>query len=201
MARTSYHHGALRDELLHATVRLIEEEGVGAVSLRRVAKEAGVSPGAPYHHFSDRAALLSSIATEGFVELTKRLSAARAAAASPDAALVAVIRAYVEFATARPAHFVLMFRPELSQPEKHLDTQAAGDAALQELLDAVAASAPGHAAESFALTTVVFALGHGLASLEVDGLLTDKAEKFGAAPDTVTEHGLDLIERMLDGLR
>ena len=57
--RTSYHHGALRDELIRACVALIEAEGIGAVSLRRVAREAGVSPGAPYHHFADRSALLT----------------------------------------------------------------------------------------------------------------------------------------------
>src|SRR5829696_3904641 len=56
--RASYHHGSLRETLVRACLDLIRAEGIGAVSLRRVAREAGVSPGAPYHHFADRAALL-----------------------------------------------------------------------------------------------------------------------------------------------
>src|SRR5512142_2938540 len=62
--RASYHHGALRDELIRACVALIEAEGIGAVSLRRVAREAGVSPGAPHHHFAARSAPLAAIAAQ-----------------------------------------------------------------------------------------------------------------------------------------
>src|ERR1051326_2342633 len=80
--RTSYHHGALRDELIRAFVALIEAEGIGAVSLRRVAREAGVSPGAPYHHFADRSALLMAISVQGYELLGQRLRGARAPAAT-----------------------------------------------------------------------------------------------------------------------
>src|SRR5436853_7367638 len=75
--RTSYHHGALRDELIKVCVALIEAEGIGAVSLRRVAREAGASPGAPYHHFADRAALLAAIAMEGHGVLEGQVRPAR----------------------------------------------------------------------------------------------------------------------------
>ena len=68
-ARSTYHHGALREELIDTSLALIEAEGIGAVSLRRVAREAGVSPGAPYHHFADRAALLTTIAARGYEQL------------------------------------------------------------------------------------------------------------------------------------
>src|SRR3954454_20630310 len=78
--RTSYHHGALRDELIKACVALIEAEGIGAVSLRRVARAAGVSPGAPYHHFADRSALLAAIAVQGSEMLEGRLRSARSQA-------------------------------------------------------------------------------------------------------------------------
>src|SRR5580765_8746547 len=76
-ARDSYHHGALREELITASLTLIEAEGIGAVSLRRVAREAGVSPGAPYHHFADRSALLAAIALQGYEVLDGRLRSAR----------------------------------------------------------------------------------------------------------------------------
>src|SRR5215468_2482958 len=116
--RASYHHGALRDELIKACVALIEVEGIGAVSLRRVAREAGVSPGAPYHHFPDRAALLAALSDRGFALLAQDLTAARATADKPVAALSAMAHAYVGFARSRPAYFRLMFRPELSQSPK-----------------------------------------------------------------------------------
>jgi AcrR family transcriptional regulator len=75
--RTSYHHGALRETLLDATLRLIEAEGIAAVSLRRVAREAGVSPGAPYHHFADRADLLAALSARGYELLAADLAQAR----------------------------------------------------------------------------------------------------------------------------
>src|SRR5215211_5683383 len=75
--RASYHHGSLREELITACVALIEAEGIGAVSLRRVAREAGVSPGAPYHHFADRSALLAAISVRGHQLLEQQLRQAR----------------------------------------------------------------------------------------------------------------------------
>jgi AcrR family transcriptional regulator len=75
--RTSYHHGALREGLITACVALIENEGIGAVSLRRVAREAGVSPGAPYHHFADRSALLTAISVRKTIPRPKPLARQR----------------------------------------------------------------------------------------------------------------------------
>ena len=112
--RTSYHHGALRDELIKACVALIEAEGIGAVSLRRVAREAGVSPGAPYHHFADRSALLAAIALQGSEMLEGRLRSAREQAPTAVRALGALIEAYVGFARDHPAHIHLMLRGELA---------------------------------------------------------------------------------------
>src|SRR3954447_6190810 len=103
--RTSYHHGALRDELIRACVALIEAEGIGAVSLRRVAREAGVSPGAPYHHFPDRAALLAAISARGFQRLTAHLEAVRSEVDGFRAMLLAMVVAYVDFARHNRAYF------------------------------------------------------------------------------------------------
>lgn len=196
MPRTSYHHGALRDALLTACLRLIETEGIAAVSLRRVAREAGVSSGAPYHHFADRAALLADLVTQGFRLLADRLTEARAAADSPTAALVALEQSYIRFARDEPAYFRLMFRPELSQPEKHPDAQAAGEAAFGVLAAAVgdcvaAGELPAERAETTALT--VWALGHGLASLWLDGHLDKRAALFGTSPTA-------LVDSVLGGL-
>ena len=102
-ARDSYHHGALREELITASLQLIEAEGIGAVSLRRVAREAGVSPGAPYHHFADRSALLAAITVRGSALLERELHQARDQAATAAGALGALIETYVRFAGENPA--------------------------------------------------------------------------------------------------
>lgn len=195
--RASYHHGALREELLTACVALVEAEGIGAVSLRRVARAAGVSPGAPYHHFADRSALLGAISAQGFGLLTERLRTAREAAGDPFEALGALVRAYVLFAGERPAHFQVMFRPELSKPEKHPETAAAGDAAFQVLAEVVAdcrrtGRAP--AVDLPAMATLVWALAHGLAALWLDGPLQQRSARFDTTPEALTEEIARLVE-------
>jgi AcrR family transcriptional regulator len=182
VTRDSYHHGALREALLTASLQLIEAEGIGAVSLRRVAREAGVSPGAPYHHFPDRASLLAALSAQGFQLLAGELAAARAAADSPVRALTALIRAYVTFAQQNPAYFRLMFRPELSEPQKHPDAKVAEDAAAACLEETVAECVRAGvipAAQADELTVTAWSLGHGMASLWLDGELQDSHDDPG----------------------
>ncbi|WP_040778799.1 TetR/AcrR family transcriptional regulator [Nocardia pneumoniae] len=190
VTRTSYHHGALRDALLAACLRLIETEGLAAVSLRRVAREAGVSTAAPYHHFPDRAALLATLSTQGFQSLGAYLTAARDAATTPMGALGAMARAYVRFSREQPAYFGLMFRPELSQPDKHPDTMAAGDAAFGVLADAIAecvraGALPADKADTLAV--MFWGLGHGMASLWLDGQLEKRATQFGTTASDLVD--------------
>ncbi|GAB2646652.1 TetR-like C-terminal domain-containing protein [Nocardia goodfellowii] len=189
VTRTSYHHGALRDALMDACLRLIETEGIAAVSLRRVAREAGVSTGAPYHHFADRAGLLAALSANGFQRLGTELAAARAAAESPLAALTALAEAYVRFAREQPAYFRLMFRPELSQPEKHPDATVAGEAAFDVLAATIGdCVASGLIAAERADTVSVawWGIAHGLASLWLDGQLEKRAGLLGTtAPELV----------------
>ncbi|OLF09636.1 TetR/AcrR family transcriptional regulator [Actinophytocola xanthii] len=192
--RGSYHHGALREELLNACVRLIEVEGIGAVSLRRVAREAGVSPAAPYHHFADRAALLAAISVRGFEQLTERLRAALAGREQPRAAVVSLARAYVTFARERKGYFQLMFRPELSQPEKHPDARAAGDAAFAVLADVVAEL---DSPDPEALAVSLWAFAHGLAALALDGQLDHRGAELGTDADMLTARAIRLLDSML----
>ncbi|MEV4238672.1 MULTISPECIES: TetR/AcrR family transcriptional regulator [unclassified Nocardia] len=190
MTRTSYHHGALRDTLLAACLRLIETEGLGAVSLRRVAREAGVSTGAPYHHFADRSALLAALSTEGFRQLGSDLADARAAAVSPLQALTALAETYVRFSQENPGYFRLMFRPELSQPDKHPDAAAAGDAAFDVLADSIAdAVAAGllPADKADTLAVMWWSLAHGMASLWLDGQLEKRSIQLGTTAPTLVE--------------
>ncbi|WP_327099308.1 TetR/AcrR family transcriptional regulator [Nocardia vinacea] len=190
MTRTSYHHGALRDTLLAACLRLIETEGLGAVSLRRVAREAGVSTGAPYHHFADRSALLAALSTQGFRRLGSDLAAARAAAGTPLQALTALAETYVRFSQENPGYFRLMFRPELSQPDKHPDAAAAGDAAFDVLADTIAeAVAAGllPADKADTLAVMWWSLAHGMASLWLDGQLEKRSIQLGTTAPTLVE--------------
>src|ERR1700749_2445833 len=82
--KTDYHHGRLRQALIETAVKTIAQHGIDALSLRELAARAGVSPGAPYHHFRNRNELLASIAEEGLTRLEAKMIAARQA--SPDSA-------------------------------------------------------------------------------------------------------------------
>lgn len=106
MTRSSYHHGDLRAVILAEAARLVAERGADGVSLRELARGAGVSHAAPAHHFTDRRGLFTALATEGFRLLTWALIEARGQFA--DAAV-----AYVRFALERPGHYRVMFDKSL----------------------------------------------------------------------------------------
>jgi AcrR family transcriptional regulator len=105
----SYHHGDLRRALIDAAVAAIGETGPGTLSLRAVAKRAGVSHAAPAHHFGDKAGLLTAVAAEGY----DRLADALEAAWDETGDFTEVGAAYVCFAVDHRSHFSVMFRPEL----------------------------------------------------------------------------------------
>ncbi|MCX2185123.1 TetR/AcrR family transcriptional regulator [Streptomyces sp. SKN60] len=103
--RRGYHHGDLRQAVLAAALDVIATDGPGALSLRDLARRAGVSHAAPAHHFKDRTGLLTAIAAQGYELLAAALTDA------PDLRERGV--RYVRFAVAHPAHFQVMFQPEL----------------------------------------------------------------------------------------
>ncbi len=115
--RTTYHHGDLRRTLIDAALRAVERRGPDAVTLRGVARDAGVSQAAPYNHFADKDALLAAVAAEAFQRFAAALDRAGAAASSPRARAAALGRAYVGFAHAHAALFRLMFGPALAKAE------------------------------------------------------------------------------------
>jgi AcrR family transcriptional regulator len=104
--RSAYHHGDLRAAILSEAARLVAERGADQVSLRELARSAGVSHAAPAHHFTDRRGLFTAIATQGFRLLADALIEARGDFA--DAAL-----AYVRFAIEHPGHYQVMFNKSL----------------------------------------------------------------------------------------
>lgn len=101
-----YHHGDLRRALVEAARRLLETEGPAAMSLRAVAREAGVSPAAPYHHFKDKSELLSAVAGEGWAMLSTAIDTA--ARTDPDEFLAPTL-AYIAFTRENPALYRIMY--------------------------------------------------------------------------------------------
>lgn len=131
-----YHHGDLPNALRAAAIEVIEERGLGAFSLREVARRTGVSHTAPAHHFGDVRGLITSLATEGFVTLYAATSGAAALHDDPVERLMAIGRAYVELAKSHPAHCDVMFRVDVVDPDD-ADLIAAGLRAYAVLEDTV----------------------------------------------------------------
>ncbi len=112
-----YHHGDLPIVLRDAAIDVIVDNGLGAFSLREVARRAGVSHAAPGYHFGDTRGLLTWVALEGFEVLHRELASAAATTDDPVARLKAVGRAYVGVALQHPAHCEVMFRNDLIDSE------------------------------------------------------------------------------------
>ncbi len=170
-----YHHGDLRAACLRAAHDLLEEDGSAALSLRAVARRAGVSATAPYRHFADRDALLSAVAAQGYRALAAQLTATHPAPRDPES-LAAVAAAYVRFAVDRPALFRVMFAEpcDPADPER-----AAASAAVRDYVGAVVRGTfPDSDPEP--MSTAVWALVHGLAFLHLDG-------KFDTADPAATD--------------
>lgn len=111
-----YHHGNLRQALLDSSLAILRSEGIEALSLRRLAEHAGVSRGAPYHHFRDKQALLAAIGELGFAELNKLLEAVVEDERQPlHKRLHQAVLGYLDFATRQPALYALMFGRTLWQ--------------------------------------------------------------------------------------
>ncbi len=122
-----YHHGDLRRALVEAGRRLLEAEGGADLSLRAVAREAGVSPAAPYHHFRDKNELLDALAMEGWDQLGDQMRAALAEADPARERLVTLGVAYVRFSRMNPAIYRVMFacsQNNETMPEKLRDEGA-----------------------------------------------------------------------------
>lgn len=166
----SYHHGELRTALVGAALDLLAENGANAVSLRAVARRAGVSAMAPYRHYPDKEGLLAAVAVQGFEGLRGVLRAADDAAPAGQA-LVEQAVAYVRYALEKPALFRLMFGPKRLGTHPELIT--AGEAAYAVLAARVAAEASANA-DRDARALGCWSLVHGLASLFLDGRISDK---------------------------
>ena len=154
-----YHHGDLPRVLLEAAVEAIAEVGPAALSLRDLARRAGVSHAAPAHHFGDKAGLLTAVATDGF----RRLAASLGETYRATGSFLEVGVAYVRFAVTHRAHFEVMFRPELYRTDDPALVQAR-DAA-RSMLYPPAADLAGADGDRLGAAVAAWSLVHGLATL------------------------------------
>lgn len=157
-----YHHGDLKNALLEAARNILEEEGLAALSLRAVARRAGVSHAAPYRHFPNHEALLVELSTEGFVELRGEIAAVKAMQGAQPDRIAELGAAYMRFVAKRPALARLMFGPQLPNRDTFPELGAAADAIGTEI---------GHAVEDSALGLAVWAAMHGLAMLVLENVI------------------------------
>jgi AcrR family transcriptional regulator len=161
-AAKTYHHGDLRNALLDAARALLETDGIGELSLRAVARKAGVSHAAPYRHFPNHEALLVELAVEGFAELRGGLTATAAAPGQPSDRIAAIGAAYMRFVATRPALARLMFGPQLPNRLEFPALAEAGDSIGLEI---------GGALGDAALGLAVWAAVHGLAMLILEDMI------------------------------
>lgn len=174
-SKRAYHHGDLRRDLLDQALRLVEERGPAALTLRETARRAGVTEAAPYRHFRSKDALVAALAAEGFQVLCARTEKALARAGAPARArLVALGAAYVRFASDRPAHFRVMFGREIAASHGFREVREAAQACFGALIREVecaqrAGALRGRDPRGPALA--LWSALHGLASLQVEGLL------------------------------
>jgi AcrR family transcriptional regulator len=208
-ATAAYHHGDLRRALLDGARAVLREQGPEGCSLREVARRAGVSHAAPYHHFPSREALLGALAEEAFAEMDRGMSEAQAAAPEePEAQLVAVGMGYLLYALREPAAFRLMTRPEYLAPRREAPASAASAAPVApvgdptclgpygRLLAALArlAGRPLAPAELTRDAHLCWGAVHGLAVLALDGGLD-------VAPGALAGHLRAAIGRLAGALR
>lgn len=194
MTDRPYHHGALREALLEQAERTVRERGADALSLRELAREVGVSHGAPRRHFPERQALLDAVAEAGFDRLGAELRAAADGAGEEfEPRLRATAAAYVRFATRDPALLDLMFAG------KHRETSGAlheaAENAFAVMLELIAqgqaegALEPG---EPERVGLVLFSTIQGIASLVSAGIVQ---------PDQLEALVVDAIAHFLRGSR
>jgi AcrR family transcriptional regulator len=192
----SYHHGHLRESLLDAADAWLATHDAAALTLREIAKAAGVSHAAPYHHFPSLAHLRAAVAERAFLRLADAMAAA-AGTRTSGTRMLAICDAYVETARAHPAQFRLMFGPLLACKAEHPGLQAAAARAFQVLAEAALAHDPKGGVE---LALTGWSLAHGASHLLIDGVMADLPLPAGVAAPRALADPRRLVRRMAERL-
>jgi len=196
-ASETYHHGALREALLEAAEAVLLEHGVEGFTLRECARRAGVSHGAPAHHFGDARGLLSEFTASSFERLDALMGDYRRRAASEAyAQFAATGLAYVDFALANRARFQLMFRSDRLDDSNERLSQAGGRV-YRHLVETVTALGPRAERDRVPREhiTMAWSLAHGMATLMLDNKAF--AELVGGS----AQHAHRMMEALLAEVR
>jgi len=192
-----YHHGNLRRALLDAALDIAVRKGPHGVTLSEAGRQAGVSSGAPFHHFANKDELMAALVEEGAQLLTDAAAAEMSQAGErPADVFLAIGIAHVKFAVAHPAHFRVMAVPEFAAQAQSPIMDAAirsSNAAVQSIL---ASKRPGAKATRATVELAARSLMHGLATMFVDGQLSregigpEEAEEVARAVSRVLQAAL-----------
>ncbi len=194
-ATPTYHHGDLPNALVAAALELIREAGLGALTLRAVARRAGVSEAAPYRHFADKDALLAAVAEQGFLALGRKMD--EAAAREPGADVLTRLRrlgaAYVRFGVENPAHFRVMMGPVVARRTEYPSLERVADASFGRLLAVLAEGQQAGivaAGELQDIGLAAWSFVHGLAALAIEGHLDERLshESVGALMPRIAQY-------------
>ncbi len=176
MPAKKYHHGDLENALVRAGVEILSKEGIGGLSLRKVAQRVGVSYAAPYAHFKDRQALIAAISTEGFKQLYNALDAAVSAqAGDPKQQLVDGACAYLQFALDNTAIFKIMFSGVLEKEKDYPAFVESSRKTFDKVVEVVlACQAAGLLlpADPELMAVSVWGQVHGVVSLALEGQIS-----------------------------
>jgi AcrR family transcriptional regulator len=177
--RTSYHHGDLPRAMVDEAVRLIQAEGIDALTLRSVGARLGVSRSALYRHFADKEALLAAVALEGFRLLRAALRQAWQASTPGPRRMDGMGLAYVDFAVTHPSHYRVMFGADLSRLGETVAASDESTDAFQALVDAIVAQQREgfvRPDEPMRLALYIWAVVHGVAMLGLDRRLPEDVD-------------------------
>ncbi|MFE2044695.1 TetR/AcrR family transcriptional regulator [Streptomyces sp. NPDC059477] len=178
----AYHHGNLRAELLARAETVLAEDGVGALSLRSLARDLGVSHAAPSRHFADRQALLDALAVEGFERLGAELAESTSGDGGFEDRLTWLALTYVRFATRYPALLEVMYACKYRDPQ---DKVRAASAACGEILLDLFDGSGASVADAERFGVILLAALHGIAALTAADSLPPGSSADDLAADTV----------------
>lgn len=200
LARRTYHHGDLRRTLVEAAEGLLEERGAGGLSLREVAKRAGVSHAAPYRHFHDKAALLDAIAQAGFERLSERVRAAwDGHPDDPRTQLREAGVAYVCWATERPERTRLMMGGMMREDPLCTRLHAAAEDAFQwifRVIDEGRAAGVFGGSDTRSVVISAWSAVHGLAML-----ILNSGKVSAETPEEVARLAALVCDTVADGIQ
>jgi AcrR family transcriptional regulator len=194
-AGASYHHGDLRRTLIDAALEVIATSGPGQLSLRALARSAGVSHAAPAHHFGDKSGVFTAIATEGF-ELLYESQLRTSEGLDPAETLFPLAVNYVIFAIAHPSHYEVMWRADLYDSDDPA-LVAARQRVFEVFYQSVAAGTGELDAREFrGAVAAAWSIVHGFATLWLSGNLTAILGTDPAAASDEVARGLVAVAKV-----